>query len=306
MAPLPSEMIQALIEACLDVGIDHGSLVMPLPVRVAASIPLADTPHKKLIQTWFSLNKMPCPIGERHPMYLALEVGAALSRCYGKDHIFLTAAEHFGEPATLDNAKERFFGAMFTRRTKEVYLNLGCRVTPPLDDTGSPFVVEHPDRRLSVVAVFYDGGEKSLPLPLVISTVSRWVKVARDGGEIADGYIVLAPNAGRKAQVDLVARAQRLGTHLLARLRELAALQPAIRGVRGRGLLAGIELDPTQVSARRLAEVLLEYGVLSKDTHGTVLRLAPPLVISPAELDWGLDRIAAALDGLHRQQPRAA
>lgn len=105
---------------------------------------------------------------------------------------------------------------------------------------------------------------------------------------------------------DLVARAQRLGTHLLARLRELAALQPAIRGVRGRGLLAGIELDPTQVSARRLAEVLLEYGVLSKDTHGTVLRLAPPLVISPAELDWGLDRIAAALDGLHRQQPRAA
>jgi ornithine aminotransferase len=84
----------------------------------------------------------------------------------------------------------------------------------------------------------------------------------------------------------LVARSAALGAHLMARLSALSS--PLIRQVRGRGLWVGVELD-TQVSAREVVERLAERGVLTKDTHGTVIRFAPPLTISRDALDWGID-----------------
>lgn len=90
----------------------------------------------------------------------------------------------------------------------------------------------------------------------------------------------------------LIAHSAMLGEHLLKRLKELAANTPAIRSVRGKGLFAGIELEPTLADARKMAERLLQRGLLTKDTHATVLRLAPPLIIDQATLDWALDEIA--------------
>jgi ornithine--oxo-acid transaminase len=88
-------------------------------------------------------------------------------------------------------------------------------------------------------------------------------------------------------------RAARLGEKLL---RALAALKsPHIVAVRGRGLLIGIETAPQSGPARALALRLLEHGVLAKDTRSQVLRLAPPLVIDDAEIDWLVERLAAAL-----------
>ena len=69
----------------------------------------------------------------------------------------------------------------------------------------------------------------------------------------------------------------------------------SVTDVRGKGLLIGVELDPRKVSARRFVETLLKHGVLSKDTHGTVARFAPPLIVERADLDWAVDRIRDAL-----------
>lgn len=88
-------------------------------------------------------------------------------------------------------------------------------------------------------------------------------------------------------------RAATLGARLLARLRALSS--PVIADVRGRGLLIGLELDPAHVKARDFVETLLKHGVLSKDTHGTVARFAPPLVITAEEVDWAVERIRDAL-----------
>lgn len=85
----------------------------------------------------------------------------------------------------------------------------------------------------------------------------------------------------------------RLGANLHAALRE--ADLPAVEEIRGRGLWAGIQLVPAARPARRSAERLLEEGVLAKDTHESTLRLAPPLVISQEELEWGLERILPVL-----------
>ncbi|HRP07267.1 MAG TPA: ornithine--oxo-acid transaminase [Gemmatimonadales bacterium] len=77
-----------------------------------------------------------------------------------------------------------------------------------------------------------------------------------------------------------------LGARLLVRLQQIA--HPAIKEVRGRGLLVGIELNEP---ARPWCERLADKGLLCKETHGVVIRLAPPLVISDEELDWMIEVI---------------
>jgi ornithine--oxo-acid transaminase len=68
-----------------------------------------------------------------------------------------------------------------------------------------------------------------------------------------------------------------------------------IREVRGRGLMLGVELDCDAAGGRMWAERLLTAGILTKETHGNVLRLAPPLVVSEAEVDQALQAIRAVL-----------
>jgi len=98
---------------------------------------------------------------------------------------------------------------------------------------------------------------------------------------------------GLMQEEGLAARAQRLGDMLMTKLRRLR--HPAIREVRGKGLLIGMELDPALVSARDFCERLMQHGVLSKDTHGTVVRLAPPLVVTEQEIDIAVAAFTAVL-----------
>jgi ornithine--oxo-acid transaminase len=86
-------------------------------------------------------------------------------------------------------------------------------------------------------------------------------------------------------------RSAKLGAHMHDRLAELP--RDVVRQVRGRGLWAGVEF--VSMPGREACERLAERGVLAKDTHGTAIRLAPPLVISQDDLDWALDRIEEAI-----------
>ncbi len=89
---------------------------------------------------------------------------------------------------------------------------------------------------------------------------------------------------------DLIQRSAELGAFALDRLRSIAS--PRVRQVRGRGLWIAIELNQP---ARPICEDLQQRGVLCKETHSTVIRIAPPLVIAREDLVWGLDQIEAAL-----------
>ena len=92
---------------------------------------------------------------------------------------------------------------------------------------------------------------------------------------------------------NLADRSAQLGDYLLRRLKAISS--PVIREVRGKGLLIGVDLDPAHVSARRFVETLLEHGILSKDTHGTVARFAPALIVQREDLDWAVARVIEAL-----------
>ncbi|CAM5555103.1 ornithine--oxo-acid transaminase [Streptomyces avidinii] len=89
-------------------------------------------------------------------------------------------------------------------------------------------------------------------------------------------------------------RAAELGDHLHRELNLLVG-GGAVTAVRGRGLWAGVDIDPAYGTGREISEKLMELGVLVKDTHGSTIRIAPPLVISKEDLDWGLDQLRSVL-----------
>ena len=71
-----------------------------------------------------------------------------------------------------------------------------------------------------------------------------------------------------------------------------------IKEIRGRGLWVGIELKKEAGGARRFCEALMKEGLLCKETHEHVIRLAPPLVISKEEINWAFSRIEKVLTTL--------
>ncbi len=93
----------------------------------------------------------------------------------------------------------------------------------------------------------------------------------------------------------MVENSARLGAYAIERLQAIDS--PYVAEVRGRGLWVGIELDRSAGGARRFCEALREMGVLCKETHDHVIRVAPPLVITRDELDWAIERIERALTG---------
>jgi len=103
---------------------------------------------------------------------------------------------------------------------------------------------------------------------------------------------------------NLCARSASLGAWLLAELRKIDS--PLVTAVRGRGMFIGIEVDTAKVSARAIVDRLLERGLLSKDTHGTVVRIAPPLVIAREDLAWAVGEIAATFRDLEGHVPSTA
>jgi ornithine--oxo-acid transaminase len=102
----------------------------------------------------------------------------------------------------------------------------------------------------------------------------------------------------------LAERADALGARLLTGL--AAIRSPLVREVRGKGLLVGVDIDARYATARVVVDRLLAHGILSKDTHGTVVRFAPPLVISREDIDWAVEETRRVLEEIEREAKRAA
>ncbi len=88
-------------------------------------------------------------------------------------------------------------------------------------------------------------------------------------------------------------RSAEMGAYLKSELETIRS--PLIAEIRGKGLFIGIEIDPKLGTARAVCEALMERGLLSKETHETVVRLAPPLIISKEQIDWAVTQIREVL-----------
>ena len=175
-------------------------------------------------------------------------------------------------------------------------LMIADEIQSGLGRTGATFACEHEGVRPDMYLLGKALGGGIVPVSAVVS--SRAILGVFQPGQHGStfGGNPLACAVGREV-ITLLAtgeyqeRSAKLGAHLHDRLSALP--RDVVSRVRGRGLWAGVEF--TSLPGRVVCERLAAHGVLAKDTHGTAIRLAPPLMISEPDLDWGLDQIEAAI-----------
>src|SRR6516162_4433516 len=172
-------------------------------------------------------------------------------------------------------------------------LMIADEIQSGLGRTGTTFACEHDDVVPDMYLLGKALGGGIVPVSAVVSS-AEILGVFRPGQHGSTfGGNPLACAIGREVIAMLATgeyqeRSAKLGTHLHDRLSALPGDEVA--QVRGRGLWAGVEF--TRLGGREACERLAARGVLAKDTHGTTIRLAPPLTISAPDLDWALDQIA--------------
>jgi ornithine--oxo-acid transaminase len=170
-----------------------------------------------------------------------------------------------------------------------------------LGRTGAWFAFEHEGVRPDGLVLGKALGGGLLPVSAFVATREVMDVFTPGSHGSTFGGNPLAAAVGLEAlrvidEEGLVEKSRELGAHMLERLRAMSS--PVLKAVRGRGLWAGAEINPEIASARTACERLLAKGVLSKETHDTVVRLAPPLVIDRDDLDWALDRFQEVLRDL--------
>ena len=175
-------------------------------------------------------------------------------------------------------------------------LMIADEIQSGLGRTGTTFACEHEGVRPDMYLLGKALGGGIVPVSAVVS--SRAILGVFQPGQHGStfGGNPLACAVGREviallATGEYQERSAKLGAHLHDRLSALP--RDVVHRVRGRGLWAGVEF--TSLSGRVVCERLAAHGVLAKDTHGTAIRLAPPLMISEPDLDWGLDQLEAAI-----------
>ncbi len=163
-----------------------------------------------------------------------------------------------------------------------------------LGRTGKRLACDHegvkPD--LLVLGKALGGGVLPVSLVLADDAIMSVLKPG-DHGSTFGGY-ALAAAVGMAAlkileEEKLAERATVLGERLMKGLKSIS--HPALRDIRGKGLMIGIEINPDIIHGRALAEKFLQHGILTKETHRVVIRLAPPLVISEALIDRAIETI---------------
>ncbi|CCQ91761.1 Ornithine aminotransferase [Nitrospina gracilis 3/211] len=170
-----------------------------------------------------------------------------------------------------------------------------------LGRTGKLFAEEHEgiEADLTLVGKALSGGFYPISAVLSNREVLGVFRPGDHGSTFGGNPLACAvARAALKVLVEenLIENAAHVGDYAMKKLRAIDS--PHIREVRGRGLMIGIELKPEAGGARRFCEALAQRGVLCKETHENVLRIAPPLTIKKEEIDWAIERIQQVLTGL--------
>lgn len=178
-------------------------------------------------------------------------------------------------------------------------LMISDEIQAGLARTGTLFALDHEDVRADLYTLGKALGGGIIPVSAVVGRADV-LGVLKPGqhGSTFGGYPVAC--AVGRAVVELLQtgefqeRSTTLGAHLHSRLEELVG--HGVAAVRGRGLWAGVDIDPMAKTGREVSMALRDQGVLCKETHERTLRMAPPLVITREEIDQAVDALAHALE----------
>ena len=202
----------------------------------------------------------------------------------------------------------------YLRQVREICTRHGImlildEIQTGLGRTGKLLAEEHDgiEADLTLIGKALSGGFYPVSAVLSNSEVLGVLKPGEHGSTFGGNPLACA--VARMAlkvlvEEDMIGNAARMGDLLMARLSGLG--HPAIREVRGRGLLIAVELHSEAGGARRVCEALMTRGLLCKETHVHTIRFAPPLVITAEQIDWAMEQITAvfaALDVVPRRVP---
>ena len=176
-----------------------------------------------------------------------------------------------------------------------------------LGRTGKMFAFEHSSIRPDGLILGKALGGGLLPISCFISTseVMQWF-VPGSHGSTFGGY-PLAAAIGRRSlelieEEGLVENSNKQGTYFLEELKKIES--PILKEIRGKGLWIGVEINTKIIDGRSICKLLLKKGILSKETHESTIRFAPPLIIEKKEIDWTVQTFKETLkeieQGLNR------
>jgi len=177
-------------------------------------------------------------------------------------------------------------------------LLLADEIQTGLGRTGKLFACDWEDVRPDIVLIgkALSGGMMPISAALADRRILGLYKPGMHGSTFGGNPMASAvARAALRVIVDekLPERAREMGTHFMEGLRAINS--PFVTEVRGKGLLVGVVLKDEVGSGRPLCEQLQERGILAHETHETVIRFAPPLIITRDVLDWAIGEIAAVL-----------
>ncbi|WP_250001988.1 ornithine--oxo-acid transaminase [Actinoplanes sp. M2I2] len=191
-----------------------------------------------------------------------------------------------------------YFAAVRALCDEHNVLMVADEIQSGLGRTGRTFAIEHegvvPD--MYVLGKALGGGIVPVSAVAADRAVLGVLKPGEHGSTFGGNPLACAVGGEvvrLLATGDFQRRSAELGERLHARLGAL--IGKGVVAVRGRGLWAGVDIDPALLTGRQACERLAERGVLAKDTHGSTIRLAPPLVVTAEEIDQAVDQLAAIM-----------
>ncbi|CAN5377750.1 ornithine--oxo-acid transaminase [soil metagenome] len=184
--------------------------------------------------------------------------------------------------------------------TRSNVLFVADEIQAGLGRTGRTFACDHEDVVPDIYVLGKALGGGVVPVSAIVADrdILGVLKPGQHGSTFGGNALACAVGS---TVVDMLATGelQQRASDLSGMLRERleAMIGHGVLAVRVRGLWAGVDIDPAVGTGREVCERLMARGVLAKDTHGSTIRLAPPLVISEEDLAWGLDPLAAVVAG---------
>jgi ornithine--oxo-acid transaminase len=175
--------------------------------------------------------------------------------------------------------------------TKNNVIMIADEIWTSLGRTGKIFACDHEDvvPDMYLMAKSLGGGIVAISAVIANSDIMKVFTPGSHGSTLGGNPFACA------IAREVLARSAELGTYMLERLRAMNSRY--IKAVRGRGLMIGIDIDPAAGTAKDFCKKLKKEGVLCKDTHVQTIRMAPPLVMSRTDLDWGLERVERVFAG---------
>ena len=182
--------------------------------------------------------------------------------------------------------------------TKHGVLMILDEIQSGLGRTGKMFAFQHTNIQPDGLILGKALGGGFMPVSCFLSSkeVMQWLNPGSHGSTF--GGNPLAAAIGKRSlelleEENLIENSRVLGDFFKNVLNSINSR--VIKEVRGRGLWIGVVIDPNYISGKELSKLLLNEGILCKETHETVIRFAPPLVVTKAEIEWAVEVIKTVI-----------